>query len=159
MVNALVSHLTGRPRLPGWSWRIMTAFCAISKQKYSKKLQRREVFLACESATKHVLTMLLTCVDKQIWLINATVLRNQLINKFSNVELQILFRLSMDVRLDVPYTAPPAHPLLTFDLYSNPQLHPPQPLICFVHGGAWREYVLADQCRLIVLWLMPPQRR
>jgi len=44
----------------------------------------------------------------------------------------------MDVRQDIPYTVSLENPLLTFDLYSNPQIRMPQPLICFVHGGAWR---------------------
>jgi len=45
---------------------------------------------------------------------------------------------------DIPYTttAPTPHPLHTFDLFLPPQQNSPglepAPLVCFVHGGAWR---------------------
>lgn len=42
---------------------------------------------------------------------------------------------------DIPYTADTSpNPLHTFDLFvpNRPPDAPPAPLICFVHGGAWR---------------------
>jgi hypothetical protein len=61
----------------------------------------------------------------------------------------------MDAFLDIPYTssaaptAPPPHPLQTFDFFVPPRHNGSEsdnseeeperaPLICFVHGGAWR---------------------
>lgn len=52
-------------------------------------------------------------------------------------------RMTTDAFLDILYTAaaPTApHPLQTFDLFVPPHHKgsPEAPLICFVHGGAWR---------------------
>jgi hypothetical protein len=49
----------------------------------------------------------------------------------------------MNVYSDIPYTSAPVtpHPLRTFDLFSpfqNSLSSKPAPLICLVHGGAWR---------------------
>ncbi|KAI0306523.1 Alpha/Beta hydrolase protein [Multifurca ochricompacta] len=47
----------------------------------------------------------------------------------------------MNVFWDIPYTfSPITHPLHRFDLFvpHRPPQRPVAPLICFVHGGAWR---------------------
>ncbi|KAH9951872.1 alpha/beta-hydrolase [Amylocystis lapponica] len=49
------------------------------------------------------------------------------------------------VQPDIAYAASPLH---SFDLYVPPQPHVSPPLICFVHGGAWRSEDKADHAPL-----------
>ncbi|KAF5357853.1 hypothetical protein D9756_001652 [Leucocoprinus leucothites] len=47
----------------------------------------------------------------------------------------------MDIHRNIPYTQGPSpNPFQEFDLYVPPNEHGLRPLICFVHGGAWRSY-------------------
>ncbi|KAF8636521.1 hypothetical protein AX17_003334 [Amanita inopinata Kibby_2008] len=55
--------------------------------------------------------------------------------------------------LDIPYSASPHDPFLQFDLYltrplNADPLRPRPPLICFVHGGAWRSEDKKDHADL-----------
>ncbi|THU86420.1 alpha/beta-hydrolase [Dendrothele bispora CBS 962.96] len=54
---------------------------------------------------------------------------------------------SLDVLRDVPYSDEKDNVLRSFDLYYAPDSSP-QPLICFVHGGAWRSEDKADHASL-----------
>jgi acetyl esterase/lipase len=61
----------------------------------------------------------------------------------------------MNEFLDIPYTSTPnLHPHHRFDLFVPSQVIPQAaaaaPLICFVHGGAWRSYVMRLRLRCMM---------